>query len=211
MTIKPPSTHWQPDLLDVLPDKPLRKPGEARTRYGKVVEEIVTELLGLSDIRNSGTHDIVFDAHHKPSDTFCEIKSLRAKNKLPVYEWRRTKDRDCGVPLVYVIGVHQCTKQATLGDVWRRMAETLDTVLVLPAWVVDLEARKHPLRRILGETKGATRQGYSRKGYCDGYRNVPHAALAERCAGGFSRVSFGEVHGLQVWANIHFHPSIKPW
>ena len=111
MNVKPPPHCRQPELFDFIPDKPLTRPGEARTRYGRVVEEIACALLGLDDILNSGSHQVVFDAHHKASGTFCEIKSVRAKNKIPVYEWRRAKDRDCGVPLVYVLGIHRCTRQ----------------------------------------------------------------------------------------------------
>jgi hypothetical protein len=211
MTIKPPPSHEQPMLFDVLPDKPLLAPGEARTRYGKVVEEIVIELLKLTDIPNSGSHNCVFDAHHKSSGTYCEIKSLRQGNKLPVYEWRRKKDRECGVPLVYLIGIHRCTKQKTLGDVWNVMADTLDTILVLPASVIDAEAEKHELRQLVKQGPPGERQGYRRAGYCDGYHNIPEAALTGMVAGQDARTAFGSKYDLLLFSRVHFHHSITPW
>ena len=209
MTLKPAPTHWQPDLIPVMPDKPITKNGEARTRYGRVVEEIVCSLLGLTDIPNSGSHDIVFDAHHKPTDTYCEIKSLRHNNKLPVYQWRLAKDMACEVPLLYVLAIHRCTKQATLSDVWRTMAATISDIYILPAWWVYLESRRHPLRQLVKQELGS-RMGYKRKGYCDGYRNLPYSSLTSPA---FYRppVARTEVYGLPVEAKIHFHWNVAPW
>ena len=209
MTLKTPPTHWQPDLLSVLPDKPITKNGEARTRYGRVVEEIVCALLGLTDIPNSGSHDVVFDAYHRPSDHYCEIKSLRHNNKLPVYEWRLTKDMQCDASMLYVLAIHRCTKQVTLSDVWRTMAATISDIYVLPAWWVYLEAKKHPLRQLVKQEPGS-RMGYKRKGYCNGYRNLPFQALTSPA---FYRpsVSRAEVYGLPVEARIHYHWNVSPW
>jgi len=209
VTIKPPPTHWQPNLLDVVPDKRIEHPGEARTRYGQVVEQIVTGLLGLTDIPNSGSHDIVFDAHHKPSQTFVEIKSLRRGSSLPIYEWRRAKDRDCGVPLVYVVAIHNCTKTETIADIWRKMAGTIGTLLVLPHWLIDLEARQQPLRQLVKEEPN-TRMGYKRKGYCDGYRNIPQVNLSKRTFQDPVKVS-STVCGFECSADVMFHPAIEPW
>lgn len=208
MTVKPPPSHWQPELLPVLPDKPLTKNGEARTRYGRVVEEMACALLGLTDIPNSGSHDIVFDAWH-PSGTFCEIKSLRENNKLPIYEWRRTKDRDCGVPLVYVIVVHRCSRQPSLADVWRTMASSIKNIYILPAWWVDLNARSCTLRQLVKQSPNS-RMGYKRKGYCDGYRNIPFSAITSSAFYAPSTLRT-EIHGLGVEASIHFHWNTSPW
>lgn len=209
MTCKPPPTHWQPNLLDVMPDKPITKNGEARTRYGRVVEEIVCSLLGLTDIPNSGSHDIVFDAHHKPSGTYCEIKSLREGNKLPIYEWRRTKDRECGVPMVYVIAVHRCTRQSSLSDVWRTMASSIKSVYVLPSWWVDLEARQQCLRQLVAQSPNS-RMGYKRKGYCEGYRNIPFGAI-QSARFYVPTVRLTEVFGLPMQVSTYFHWNVCPW
>lgn len=210
MTVKPPPPFWQPSLIDVLPDKPISRNGEARTRYGRVVEEIACELLGLSDIPNSGSHECVFDAFHHASGYYCEIKSLRRNNKIPVYEWRRAKDRECGVPLVYVICIHDCRDRKTLADVYRTMASTMEMILVLPAWAIDLKARRCPLRRILAETPRDARQGYSRAGYCEGYRNVPYDDLLDTFTHA-PRHTTGELHGIPLATEVLFHRSLTPW
>lgn len=208
MTLKLLPSHAQLSLFDLMPDKPLTTPGESRTRYGRVVEEIAEALLDLHDIPNSGSHEIVYDAFGHGH--FCEIKSIRHGSKLPLYEWRMEKDKKCGAPLVYVIVIHRCTKAGTLGEVWQKMADTIKDILVLPVSVMHRLAEAEPLQRILSESKGPQRVGYSRKGYCDGYHNVPlskmraedfHSPVSRSCS----------VYELPVSANIHFHASLTPW
>lgn len=213
MTVKPPPSHIQQDLgFELLPDKRLTAPGEARTRYGKVVEEAVEALLGLEDIPNSGTHDIVFDAFLRQRETFCEIKSLRRNNKCPIYDFRRTKDRDCGKPLLYVFAIHDCKDAHTVGGIWLKMAETLKQVFVLPAWAVDLEARRHPLQTIkTARTASGSRNGYQRKGYAEGYRNIPFTSLAASVGRGETVKAAAGIHGVRFEAMAHFHPAVEPW
>lgn len=206
MTVKPPPTASQPPLFDLLPDKPLTTPGESRTRYGRVVEEIMCDLLGLTDIPNSGSHDVVFDAWRE--GWFIEIKSVRHGAKIPIYEWRRKKDRRAGVPLIYVVAVHRCTKAETLSEVWHKMTDTIREVLVVPAAVMARLAKSEPLNRLVKHDP-QSRMGYKRKGYCEGYRNIPLSRIREtvntlpvhrRC----------EIHGLDVSANVRFHQH-APW
>lgn len=212
VTIKPPPSHVQLPLLEVAPDKPISRAGEARTRYGKIVEEVVQSLLGLEDIPNSGTHDCVFDAYHRRSGTYCEIKSLRKKNKCPIYDWRRTKDREAGVPLAYIFGLHECSGEKSIADVLARMQDTLNVLLVLPHWAVDLEARKHPLHQIKSTlTASGERNGYQRKGYREGYRNIPYDRLYDIAKRGNLSLGNSLVHGREFVSNILFHPAIEPW
>lgn len=211
MTIKTAPTHQQSELFpDLLPDKPISKNGEARTRYGRVVEEIVCGLLQITDIPNSGSHDCVFDGYHKPSSTYCEIKSLRRGQKIPIYKWRIEKDAAAGVPLVYVIGIHDCRGCATLAGVWQRMAETIDTILVLPATEVARLAMAESLRTIgLEKTSSGGRNGYQRKGYKDGYYNVPWEKLRPRPGEWDSRLAITDVRGLPCEADVYFHPETE--
>lgn len=211
MTIKLPPLFIQPALFEMLPDKPIHKPGEARTRFGACVNEIVNMLLGLEDIPNSGSHEVVFDAFLRSRNSFVEVKSLRRKNKLPVYQWRIEKDKEAGVPLLYVIGVHNCPKQATLGGVWLEMAKTMNQILVLPASVIEELAADEPLQQIkTHKTASGERNGYQRKGYKDGYKNIPWQALVESC-GYYDRIVRGRVHGLECRAIVSFHPEVRPW
>lgn len=212
-TVKPPPSYTQDDLFpELVPDKPLGRTGEARTRYGEVVNLAVNGLLRLEDIPNSGSHDIVFDSFLRSRETFIEVKSLRRKNKCPIYEWRRNKDRDCGVPLIYIFGIHGCKECGTLAEVWHRMADTMNTLLVMPAWAVDLEARKHGLRQIkTNKTASGKRNGYQRRGYADGYRNIPYADLYRPALLGERRPVETFVCGVEFSATAYFHPAIEPW
>jgi hypothetical protein len=210
MTVKPPPSAIQLPLLDVRPNKPISRNGEARTRYGACVNEAVNALLGLEDIPNSGSHDCVFDSYHRPSSTFVEVKSLRVKNKIPVYRWRIEKDKAAGVPLVYVIGIHDCKGAKSLDEMWRRMADTLDTVLVLPAARIEALALAEDLQTIGSHrTPSGERNGYQRKGYKEGYHNIPWAKLADGMQQGRTRTA--EIHGLNFVANVFFHQTLTPW
>lgn len=211
MTVKPPPQFIQSLLpMDLLPGKPISHNGEARTRYGACVNEAVNALLGLEDIPNSGSHDCVFDAFHRASKTFVEVKSLRVRNKLPVYAWRIQKDKDAGMPLVYAIGIHNCKGARTLDEMWRRMADTLDTVLVLPAAVIETLAAAEPLHTIDSQqTASGQRNGYQRAGYKEGYHNVPWAKLGARMQDG--RLCSAGIYGLTFSANVFFHHTLTPW
>ena len=169
ITVKPPPTEFQEMLFDIIPDKKLGTNGEARTRYGRIVEEIVCSLLGLTDITNSGTYDAVFDAFGHGA--YCEIKSVRKNNKCPIYEWRRKKDRAAKVPLVYLLCMHECRGAKTLTEAFMTMAQTLNEIYVASLDTIDQWAEGEEIRQLVKEEKGS-RMGYKRKGYCEGYRNI---------------------------------------
>jgi hypothetical protein len=141
-----------------------------------VVEEVITHFLGLTPINTGGPSPVIFDAHH--AGVFYEIKSLRRTSALPVYEWRREKDRTCGVPLLYVIAIHNVTGAADVSEVWSRMAETIRKVLIVPASTIDRLAGAEDLRMLKSEKKSA-RSGYHREGYKEGYRNIPARKIVE--------------------------------
>lgn len=200
MTVKPAPTAVQRNLFDLMPDKPLLTPGESRTRYGRVVEEIVCKLMNLEDIPNSGTHDAVFDAYR--DGVFYEIKSLRHGGKLPLYECRRLKDAEAGVPLLYVIAIHRCKNATTLGDVWEKMARTITEILVLPAREISRLACLEPLRQIVAIGPPGERMGYKRKGYADGYRNIPLQKIREHRSWGSVPMEC-DIYGLPVKVTAH--------
>jgi len=214
MTIKQPPERVQSELFpDLLPDKAISANGEARTRYGAVVQEAACAILGLTEIPNTGTHDCVFDAALKSRNTFIEIKSLRRKNKLPIYDWRRRKDKEAGVPLLYVIAVHDVKGAATMGGLWNMMADSLDTILVLPAAEIDRLAEAETLRQIGSEkTASGERNGYQRAGYREGYRNIPYEKLYKPVIETL-QVSYVErwVRGLEFHTSVYFHREVVPW
>ena len=174
LTVKPPPINVQPCLFDVRPTGPLETPASARTHYGRTVELAVEALLNLVDIPNSGNYDVVYDAHGR--GTYCEIKSVIRSGAIPVYEWRRKKDSLVAVPVVYVVALHKARGAETHEQIWELMSATLTEILVLPAWKIDKIAPRFK-RRQLVEADPDSRMGYKRKGYCEGYRNVPVCGL----------------------------------
>lgn len=205
LTVKPPPAYVQDMLLPVMPRFDVPSNASARTHYGRVVEELVVALLGLVDIPNSGSHDVVFDAYGR--GTYCEVKSIHATGSVPIYEWRRAKDRAVDVPLVYVLAIHRCRGQRTSEGIYHTMASTLDEVLVVPRRCVQREAPKHKLRQLVQEVEG-TRMGYKRKGYCKGYRNIPLAAFRRmRYRPAVARTC--ELYGLQCTAQVRVHVGLN--
>lgn len=217
MTVKPPPTHVPQDLFPAediasISGRRIERAGESRVIYGEIVNQVVNALLGFENIPGSGSHDIVFDSFLRGRQTFIEVKSLRRNNKCPIYDFRRSKDRDCGKPLLYVFAIHDCKDAHTVGGIWLKMAETLKQVFVLPAWAVDLEARRHPLQTIkTSRTASGSRNGYQRKGYAEGYRNIPFTSLAASVGRGDAVKTTAGIHGVRFEAMAHFHPAVEPW
>lgn len=216
MTVKPPPTHVPQDLFPAediasISGRRIERAGESRVIYGEIVNQVVNALLGFENIPGSGSHDIVFDSFLRGRQTFIEVKSLRRNNKCPIYDFRRSKDKAAGVPLLYVIGIHDCRKQATIANVWLEMARTFDTILVIPPAEIDRLAEAEPLQQIKSQTtKSGVRNGYQREGYCEGYRNIPWDKMMERCAA-VHRDAGARIHGLDFRADVFFHREVVPW
>jgi hypothetical protein len=174
MTIAPPSS--QLNLLTVAPSWQITKNAQARNAYGTVAQEIVCAALGLLPIPINGRYDCCFDAAR--GDTFYEIKSVRAGGKVVIYDWRMQKEERAEVDLHYAILCHR-VRGSDGRELVSAFAASGLTLLVLPATLVHAEARVCPLARMLKETPKSANAGYARKGYCDGYRNVPVAKLIE--------------------------------
>jgi len=207
--VKPPPSHAQGDLFQVREDAPLTSPGSSRSLYGQTVERAVCGLLELTAIPGSGDYDVVFDAWG--NGTFCEIKSLNQSSSLPLYRWRREKDRQSGAPLVYLIALHKCAKCKTLGEVWSRMAETMGVVLVIPGRVLDKLTETSNAYQIRQTTKDGVSVGYARRGYCEGYYLIPASRLMKL---EFSRevVRGAQVGGHTFSSRVLLHPRLpKSW
>jgi len=155
MRIKPPPTEFQRLLLDVTPDLGISSNGAARTHYGRTVERVAQELLGLIDIENSGNYDLVYDAFG--FGKFCEIKSVHATGAVPLYEWRRKKDRDSGTEPVYILVLHRVRGERSLAGVRCELARTLEKILILPFSEIDRLAPAFPLRQLVKEEIGSRR------------------------------------------------------
>lgn len=145
----------------------------ARNAYGQAAEDIVCAALGLRSIPIDGRYDVCFDAE-SPTGDFYEIKSCHERRgKVVIYDWRMKKEEAFYANLYYAILLHTIAGERS--DILRKMADKGCAILVLPASDVHAIAAVQPLNTV--KFYSNPRFGYSRKGYKDGYRNVPIDAL----------------------------------
>lgn len=156
-------------LLDTPPRYQLVSNATARNAYGCAAQEIVCAALQIEPIPINGKCDICFDA--ESGENFFEIKSVHRNGKVVIYDWRMQKERGAGVPLFYAILVHTCRGERNGSMVFSAMSR-FPEILVIPAESVHLIAEKQPARKLLAKTSDP-RCGYNRKGYREGYRNLP--------------------------------------
>lgn len=209
MTIAPPD--YQIPLLRIAPSWNITKNAQARNAYGTVAQELVCAALKLLPIPINGNYDCCFDA--KGKDVFYEIKSVRRNGKLPLYTWRLVKESRSGVNLKYAILIHNVRKSNGRHLV-QEFANSGLSILVLDSIQVHKEAQKHPLR-LVQNPNGSARSGYNRKGYQDGYRNLPVKALLKYAV---NEMPYNiDYDGIQVQLKLLFNKTCnatyrpKPW
>lgn len=172
-TLAPPNR--QLSLLTVAPSYRITKNAQARNAYGTVAAELVCAALRLETIPINGNYSICFDAAR--DGRFYEIKSVRRSGKVVIYDWRMDKEANVKVPLYYAILIHNVRKSDG-----RRLVEEMTSsaleLLVIEASRVHAIARAQPLQRFL-QLALDPRNGYTRRGYKDGYRNVPVRLLRD--------------------------------
>lgn len=142
--------------------------GSLRTHYGKAMEELACAFLGIYTIPINGNYDVNFDAFYK--DQFYEIKSVQASGKVVIYDWRMEKEKPFGKNLTYVFVVHKVKSAKSNRDLWRQIESKGVSIFNYPASTVHEEALKCPLKVM---NPGNKRAGWNRKGYSNGYRNLP--------------------------------------
>lgn len=163
-------------LLEVIPSGVILSNAHARNAYGCAIQELVCKTLDLYPIPINGNYAICFDAEGKDGQQY-EIKSVHRQGKVVLYDWRMKKEAGAGVPLLYAVLVHCVRGARSQADLWRQIRETPCRLIVLPAETVHSVGTAYPLNTIKRESKNP-RNGYTRAGYKDGYRNLPVSALA---------------------------------
>jgi hypothetical protein len=207
MTIKPAPSFVQPWLLDVPPDKTFGTNGAARTHYGAVVQQSVCALLGLVEIRNSGNYDVVFDAACPYTKRFFEIKSVHYANKAPIYCWRREKETATGLDPLYAFCLHHVRGARSMSECWQALTRDFSlAVVVLPLSEVNRLCDPLEVRQVVKERPGS-RMGYERKGYCEGYQNLPVRAILDAVHTVPKVHREVEVHGFPLSASLFVHPA----
>lgn len=176
----------QDSFFEIAPRFVCDTPGATRVVYGAAAEEIACGVLGLDRIRINGTFEVNFDAER--NGIFNEIKSTRAVGgKIVCYDWRMKKEEQFPA-LMYCIVLHGIKGS---DDVLERMSMGCAILLCEASKIRELIIGLPDHRHKAGPTKGK-RNGYTRAGYIEGYKNLPVGELVRR-----ARMSFA------VLANIY--------
>jgi len=183
-------------LLDVLPQYRLGSNADARNAYGAAAQEVVCAALGVHPIEINGNCGVCFDA--EGDSMFYEIKSVRKGCKVVVYDCRMTKEELAGVPLLYALLVHNMKGLRSSLAMWECLARETE-ILLCPAPVVHALARDEPLMH-LSKISADPRNGYSRAGYRDGYRNLPVSKVRQLQS--TEHVHTFTLHGMQFTTRI---------
>jgi len=163
----------QISLLDVAPIWNCDSNASARNAYGNAAQEIVWKTLSLNPIRINGNFEICFDA--EKDGVYYEIKSVKRNGKLVIYDWRIKKESSSGVPLFYAILIHNL--KGCREDILTNMRLATVEILVCEAVHIHELSKNFTLNKL---NKGdCNRSGYNRKGYIDGYYNIPVNKLRE--------------------------------
>lgn len=185
-------------LFDTPPRFKLGSNALARNAYGAAAQEIVCCALNLAPTAIDGNCEFCPDAENLESGIFFEIKSVHRGGKVVVYDWRMKKEARCGVPLRYAILTHNCRKLKDGDRLISDFALAGCEIISLPAAVVHDFAAVEPLQTMKNakeDNEENPRNGYSRKGYADGYRNLPVGKL--RTATTRERMLCFELHGIR--------------
>lgn len=143
----------------------------ARTRYGEAAQEIVCTALELLPIKINGNFSTCFDAFK--DGIYYEIKSVKNNGKLVIYDWRIKKEQDSTVTLHYAILMHNIKEVRS--DIISAMCSSKLSILLVESAIIHKLALSCPLIR--HKTYKSKRNGYSRAGYKDGYRNLSVKSL----------------------------------
>lgn len=158
----------QMNLLEVQPVFSIPSNAHARNAYGTAAQEIACAALQLDPIPIDGSKSICFDASDGVRP--YEIKSVHRNGKAVIYDWRMEKEAT--VPESrYLILRHSVRSHRDGHTLYQAFADG-----GLEAWVITTPSihriARQETKRVLLAKSVDPRNGYNRKGYRDGYRNV---------------------------------------
>lgn len=179
-----PPSHVQQNLLDVRREGTFPSVASGRSFSGHAAEAIVRSALNMQEVAHDGKNTHNYDGAWLKGESylFAEIKSVRKGGKVVVYDWRLEKGSLMPEDsLVYLIAVHSCRGAKSHEEMSARMVETLDTVYALTSDEIKHLATSEPLRQVKPMDESG-QNGYNRKGYCEGYRNIPLHKIKRLCS-----------------------------
>lgn len=187
----------QLSLLQVAPVYKAWNNATARNAYGSAAQEVACSVLGLTPIPINGNYSICFDAQDE-CGLLYEIKSVRTGCKLVLYDWRMEKEKTV-LNAIYAVVIHRLKKHRE--DILSAMVTSGFELLIVPAFVVHKVAETFPLHRVFPCLTAKKRNGYTRTGYRNGYRNVPVQHLLNMPA--IREDLSGWIYGKEFTTRIH--------
>ena len=140
----------------------------ARNAYGMAAQIIACERLSLLPIAIDGRCQICPDAEKE--GIFYEIKSAHKNGKVVIYDWRLQKELASRLPLYYCIVIHKL--RGARKNILPMLRESVVVIKIFSVQTIAIIAKRYPLN-IPRPVGNDPRTGYNRKGYIQGYRNVP--------------------------------------
>lgn len=193
----------QISLISVAPRYTITSNAQARNAYGAAASEIVCAALGLDPIAIDGSKEVCFDASSHGQN--YEIKSVHQTSKIVIYDWRMRKEarwmQETGSNLRYAVLAHNLRRHqdgATLVDTMLQKGLKL---IVVKASVIHRAALQQKLNFVKSDTSKGPRHGYNRKGYVDGYYNVPVEEILKLCRMRTERAFeiYGQRHSIPIF------------
>ncbi|MCM8542395.1 MAG: hypothetical protein NE328_19145 [Lentisphaeraceae bacterium] len=213
LTIKHTPKKKQPELFPVLYQGRMKSLGEVRNRVGDRVEDLVRTVLGLTKISIDGNYSVNFDAgmYYYNQEIFFEIKSLRKSSKSPLYVFRLDKElkaqKISGNPVIYIFCCHKIQGAKTQADITRMIINgPIDLYLIQ---LNEVAAMTDPLPlKTISKEKGLN--GYNRKGYEKGYKNLPQKQIDKACdfATSITMNIYGSRKTFDVYASRNLNVSL---
>lgn len=156
--------------------------GEARVRMGLRIENLVCDLLHLTNIPINGQYDVNFDAGHYTSEgeIFFEIKSVQQGGHSIIYLFRLEKElaaqKQTGCPVFYLFCTHKVKGVISQDAITQGLLSGAINIYAVPLNLVNKLSKDLRVRKVHSHTLG-----YGRKGYCDGYISFPTKDLPTIC------------------------------
>lgn len=194
--------YYQPKLFETFPEIDFKTVGAARVYYGRAMEELVCGAMELTPIPLNGKYSVNFDA--KKGVIFHEIKSVRnsLNPKSVIYDWRINKEKFYRNKLRYVFGLHKATIAKSNSELWDQFENRGVELLVTPAARVHRLALQQPICRIKKQSNGSV--GYTRQGYCEGYRCLPINLISEGRSPLYAKSIFFKIYGRKIPIKITY-------
>lgn len=159
----------------------------SRVRFGNAIAEVTAAILELQLLPINGSYDLCPDAKGKDG-TLYEIKSLQRNSEAVIYKFRLEKELLLE-GYRYVFTSHSIKSAKCIKQIWDGIESKGLHLEVVSVGQVARVLAGRPLQQIkMTTTVSGKRNGYQRKGYCEGYYRLKTSQ--------FASCSFAESAGI---------------